>query len=245
MKKTSYSQATKTFMLLTIFAIAMGFLEGIVAVYLRQIYYPGGFTFPLIMLSPEMMKVEWLRETATIVMLGAIAWLAGKNFIQRLSYFLFTFAIWDITYYAALKLILDWPASWLTWDILFLIPVPWLGPVLAPVICSATMILMALLYVLLPERGRPVTITLPDWILTLGGSAFIFYTFIRDYLYLIISSGILKADGNPETAERFRIITTSYIPDHYTWYLFWIGELLILVSIVAVTRRSFRNNPIL
>jgi hypothetical protein len=243
MTKTSYSQAWETFILLTIFGIAMGFLEGIVVVYLRQVYYPKGFDFPLTLLSPEMMRVEWLRETATIVMLGAIGWLAGKNFIRRLSFFLFTFAVWDITYYAALKMILDWPASWLTWDILFLIPVPWLGPVLAPVICSMTMILMALLYILLPERGKPLTITLTDWILVLGGSAFILYTFIRDYLYLIISTGILKGGGNPETSRQFWNATTSYIPDRYSWYLFVIGELLILASLYNVTRRSLGNKP--
>jgi hypothetical protein len=240
--KIAGCNSRNSFLILFIFAIAMGFLEGIVVVYLRQVYYPKGFGFPLTLLSPELMKVEWLRETATIVMLGTIAWLAGKNFIQRLSYFLFTFAIWDITYYAALKLLLDWPASWLTWDILFLIPVPWLGPVLAPVICSVTMILMALLYVLLPERGKPVTINLSDWILVLGGSAFILYTFMRDYLYLIISTGILKGNGNPETVQRFWKATTSYIPDRFSWYLFVAGELLILASMFTVTRRSIRNN---
>jgi hypothetical protein len=239
--KISRSNSPATFLLLAIFAVAMGFLEGIVVVYLRQVYYPKGFDFPLTLLSPEMLKVEWLREIATIIMLGAIAWLAGKNFIQKLSYFLFTFAIWDISYYVALKLILDWPASWLTWDILFLIPIPWLGPVLAPVICSVTMIVMALLYVFLPERGKPVTIRISDWLLVLGGSAFIFYTFIRDYLYLIFNTGILKGNGNPEVGESLWKVLTSYIPDRYSWYLFVIGELLILASMFAVVRRSIGN----
>lgn len=236
--KISRSNSSYTFLLLAIFGLAMGFLEGIVVVYLRQVYYPKGFDFPLTLLSPEMLKVEWLREIATIIMLGTIAWLAGKNFIQRLSYFLFTFAIWDISYYVALKLILDWPASWLTWDILFLIPIPWLGPVLAPVICSVTMIVMALLYVFLPERGKPVTLRISDWLLVLGGSAFIFYTFIRDYLYLIFSTGILKGNNNPEVGESFWKALTSYIPHRYSWYLFVIGELLILASMFAVVRRA-------
>jgi hypothetical protein len=233
---------TRTFLLLAIFAIAMGFLEGIVAVYLRQLYYPEGFHFPLTLLTPEMLKVEWLREIATIVMLVSIAWLAGKNFIQRLSFFLFTFAVWDIFYYVLLKWILDWPSSLLTWDILFLIPIPWLGPVLAPVICSLTMIVMALLYVYLPEKGKPVKIMLWDWVLVLTGSAIIFFTFIWDYLKLIARTGVLSDADNPVIKENFWKAITSFVPDHYNWWLFFAGELLILASLFLVVRKAKSGN---
>jgi hypothetical protein len=229
---------TRTFLLLTVFAIAMGILEGIVVVYVRQLYYPEGFHFPLTLLSPDMLKVEWLREIATIVMLVSIAWLAGKNFIQRLSFFLFTFAVWDIVYYVLLKWILDWPSSLLTWDILFLIPIPWLGPVLAPVICSLTMIVMAVLYAYLPAKGYPFIIRPLDWILILTGSAIIFFTFIRDYLKLIARTGILSDGDNPVIKENFWKAITSFVPDHYNWWLFFAGELLILFSLLLVVRKA-------
>ena len=112
-----------TLILLGIFAIAMGFLEAIVVVYLRALYYPNGFNFPLTMFSQRLIEIEWVREIATVVMIITIAWVAGKNFLQRFSYFLYVFAVWDIFYYVALKVFLDWPASFLTWDLLFLIPV--------------------------------------------------------------------------------------------------------------------------
>jgi len=239
--RNSIRNLHQTFFLLFIFAVAMGFLEGIVAVYLRQLYYPEGFHFPLTLLSPEMLKVEWLREITTIIMLVSIAWLAGRYFIQRLSYFLFTFAVWDIFYYIALKLILDWPSSWLTWDILFLIPVTWLGPVLAPVICSLTMIVMAVLYTYLPGKGHPVIIRPLDWILVLAGSALIFFTFTIDYLNLILRNAKTTDADSPEVKEQFWKAITSFVPDHYNWLIFFAGELLIIGSIYFVVKKSISN----
>jgi hypothetical protein len=135
------------FLWIAVFAIAMGFLEAIVVVYLRELYYPDGFEFPLRLMSADLVRAEWIREIATLVMLAGIGIIAGRNGLQRLFYALFAFGVWDIFYYVALKLLLGWPASLLTWDLLFLIPVSWLGPVLAPAINSLTMILMAMLFI--------------------------------------------------------------------------------------------------
>ncbi|NLI56587.1 hypothetical protein GX420_06385, partial [bacterium] len=99
-----FPKTYKTFIVLTIFGIAMGFLEAIVVVYLREIYYPQGFEFPLNTFSSEMLSIEWIREISTIIMLITIGIITGKNFLQKLSFFLYTFAIWDIFYYVALKL---------------------------------------------------------------------------------------------------------------------------------------------
>ena len=141
-KTHAYSKYTA----LIIFAVAMGFLEAIVVVYVRELYYPEGFAFPLKELPPAIILIELIREFTTMLMLGSVAWISGKIFLKRLSVFLFLFGIWDIIYYLALKIFLDWPESLLTWDILFLIPIAWVGPVLAPVICSIIMILMSLLF---------------------------------------------------------------------------------------------------
>ncbi len=236
--KSSGSTALKIFAWLTVFAVAMGFLEAIVVVYMRQIYYPAGFDFPLSMLSPEMLSVEWIREIATIVMLAAIGILAGKNNLQRLLYFLFSFAIWDIFYYVALWLLLDWPSSLLTWDILFLIPVPWIGPVLAPVICSLTMIFMAISLTCLQEKGYDVRVKLYEWILIYLGAFIIFCTFIWDYSVIILRSGILTGSRTTEGAGQFWQMITEYIPLHYNWIIFAIGEILILVSMILILKRT-------
>jgi hypothetical protein len=234
----SFQEIRKIYIILTIFGIAMGFLEGIVVVYIRQVYYPHGFDFPLTLLSPEMLTVEWIREIATIVMLAAIGWLAGKNILQRLSYFLFTFAIWDIFYYAALILLLDWPPSLFTWDILFLIPVAWIGPVLAPVICSVSMIFMALILTLLPVKGIPVKTGILNWILIFTGAGIILYTYMIDYLKLIFQSGYFSRAESMEAKDHFWKIITSYIPSHYNWFLFSVGEVLILCALGWILTRS-------
>ncbi len=228
------------FFWLAVFAVAMGFLEGIVVVYLRELYYPEGFDFPLKLMSPELVTIEWIREIATLVMLAGVGILTGRNGIQRLLYALFAFGIWDIFYYVALKLLIGWPASLLTWDLLFLIPVSWLGPVLAPVLNSVTMILMALLLVGRQERGYRIKFSLTDWILIFGGALIILYTYLVDYTRLLIESGALASKSDTEGAERLINMITSYIPESYKWPLFIIGEALILAAIANILIKSHK-----
>lgn len=134
-----------------LFALAMGMLEAIVVVYLRRIYYPEGFGFPLAPLEPEMLSAEIVREAMTLVMLATCAFLAGRNAWGRLMAFLVLFGTWDIAYYAGLKLILDWPPHLLTPDILFLIPKVWVGPVLAPLLVASIWVAAGWLL----HRARP------------------------------------------------------------------------------------------
>jgi hypothetical protein len=220
----------RNFMLLALFAIAMGALEAIVVVYLRQIYYPLGFDFQLTLLSPRMLTVECSREAATIVMLVAVGILAGRDTLQRFAYFLYTFAVWDIFYYVWLKLLLDWPSSFLTWDVLFLIPVPWIGPVLAPLICSLTMILLAGIIICLKENGCMIKIKLSEWSLASLGASIILFTFVRDYSEIIFR----------ENRQLIEIIS-GYKPTRYHWELFLLGEILILCSLIMVCRSATAN----
>ena len=99
----------KTITRLTIFSIAMGFLETAVVVYMRKLYYPNGFQFPLVPISPDIASTEFWREAATIIMLIAVGIFAGKNAPQRFVFFLYAFAVWDIFYYVFLFVILSWP----------------------------------------------------------------------------------------------------------------------------------------
>jgi hypothetical protein len=236
--KNTYMSWRLRFFWLAVFAIAMGFLEGIVVVYIRELYYPGGFGFPLKLMSHELVTIEWIREIATLVMLAAIGILTGRNGLQRLFYALFAFGIWDLFYYVALKLLIGWPGSLLTWDLLFLIPVSWLGPVLAPAINSFTMILMALLLIGRQERGYYVKVGISDWILIVGGALVILYTYLADYTRLIIESGVLSGDAGNEAGERFTSMITSYVPDQYRWMLFIAGEVVILAATANILIRS-------
>lgn len=233
----TFAKKYRILILLGIFAIAMGILEAIVVVYLRQIYYPQGFYFPLSMLSHAMVFVEWTREIATIIMLVMIGILAGKDTLQRFLCFLYSFAVWDIFYYAGLKLFLNWPPSFVTWDILFLIPVPWISPVLAPLLCSLTMLLFAGGFICLQERGCTVTIKPYEWGLCFLGSLIILCSFIWDFSTIIIQNGFCSSFRTLSENGHFWQVLSYYTPAYYHWYLFALGELLI----VLVSGRAYRR----
>jgi len=117
----------------------MGYLEAAVVVYLRAIYYPEGFSFPLKPMDPGILGVEIGREAATVVMIFAVAWAAARSRWQTLIGFALVFGVWDIAYYVGLKILLGWPASPFELDVLFLIPIVWVGPVWAPSLIALPM----------------------------------------------------------------------------------------------------------
>jgi hypothetical protein len=163
-----------------LFAVAMGFLEAAVVVYLRLHFYPHGFAFPLSDIPKGILVVEVIREVATIVMLAAVGWIAGRNPLCRFAYFSITFGLWDIFYYVFLKLTLDWPASLFTDDILFLIPLPWVSPVLAPVLVSLCLITAGIAVVHRDSVGKPVTIAPLRWAIISLGGLLILASFLTD-----------------------------------------------------------------
>ena len=233
----------KKFIPITVFAIAMGFLEAAVVVYLRQIYYPAGFSFPLNPhISQNILLIEWSREICTIVMLACVGIVAAENFVKRLCYFLFAFGVWDIFYYVGLKIFLNWPESLLTWDLLFLIPVPWVGPVLAPVICSLTMIFLAINVIFVEERyGVLLKGKFIDWLLAILGSLIIYATFTLDFTKLIITGGFITKFSTLATDVEFAKVVSLYKPQKFLWFPFILGELLILISFFKVWYENMKN----
>jgi hypothetical protein len=165
---------------LFLFAIAMAFVESAVVVYLRAIYYPEGFAFPLQSLTDYKIIIEVCREVATIVMLMAVAHISGKKFWERFAYLIFIFGIWDIFYYVWLKVLLNWPATLLDWDILFLIPLPWIGPVIAPVSISIIMIVCSILIIRSINNGYEFRPTLSAFVIAIGATFIILYSFMYD-----------------------------------------------------------------
>ncbi len=126
------------------FAVAMGFLEAIVVVYIRHLLgmvpTPVDLKIEVVRQIPRwLINTERVREACTIVMLAALGWLAGRSRWERVGVFLWAFGIWDLTYYLGLYLFLRWPPSLTTIDCLFLIPVPWIAPVWLPMAAATLM----------------------------------------------------------------------------------------------------------
>ena len=183
-----------------LFGVAFGYLEAAVVSYLRalhepvrQRYYPGrpaSELFPLLTLEQtraaareqiRVIEVEIGREAATLVMLAAVALAVSENAGQWAAAFAIAFGTWDLAFYAGLKLLLDWPASLGTWDILFLIPVPWVAPVLAPSLVAAAMIAAGIWHLRRESSGDPVRIAAPQWAGIFAGAVILIVSFTLDY----------------------------------------------------------------
>lgn len=206
-------------MISSLFAIAMAYLESSVVVYLRELYYPDGFSFPLREMPLFIMVTEIGRETATIIMLYTYAYTAGRNRREIFAYFSIIFGIWDIWYYIWLKVLIDWPASLLEWDILFLIPAPWVGPVLAPVIVSLALIAAGYVILHFEIRHKPLLLRPADWLLEVAAGLIIICSFLTN-------------------ADSFAAFNS---PETYPWWIFCLG---LTGGLVVFIRRVIKNMQI-
>lgn len=191
-----------------IFSIAMAYLESAVVVYLRYLYYPMGFIFPIKMIPNQTLFIELGREAATIIMLLAIALLSSKLTRQRIFFFFFAFGVWDIFYYIWLKIFINWPQTLLADDLLFLIPVPWIAPIVAPILISVLFITISIMALKKIEKGKQVEISKTNAAIILVGVLLILISFMWNY--------------------RERLISTS--PVEFFWMVFIIGLLLMIAG---------------
>lgn len=173
---------------LAAFAVAMAFVEAAAVVYLRQII-GGGPIFPMKEIPATLLVVEISRETATIAMLVLVAVLSVRGGLRRVGAFLLVFAVWDIFYYVWLYATIGWPAGLLDWDVLFLIPFPWVGPVWSVLLISAGMIAFSVRFLGAPEEARFV----PGrwgWASGVAGAGAIVATYILEWKKIGYGAGI-------------------------------------------------------
>jgi hypothetical protein len=207
---------------LALYAIAMGLLEAAVVVYLRELFYPDGFRFPLVPLPARLAFLEVAREGCTVVMLVSVAVLCRTDRLDAFFVFAFLFGAWDLVYYAGLKLLLGWPASLLTWDVLFLIPLPWVGPVIAPVGVSLLFIAVFLIHTRLRSRRRILVPRPAEWASAIAGALAVIVAF----------------------CWRFRAAMTEPEPGGFPWWLFAAGIVLGAAPFVRAARRAIAERPV-
>jgi len=221
--------ARRRWIWVVVFAMAFAYVESAVVVYLRKIYFDGSFDFPIATLWKDgrrvldpLIPVEMGREAATLVMLAAAGILAGRSGLQRFSFFMIAFGVWDLFYYLWLKVILGWPQSLMTWDLLFYIPLPWVGPVIAPVLIAATMTAAGTALIFLEDKGYRIRWRWVDWVIELGCAAVLIVSFCWDW------RNILRVpDGT----------AYSGIPNPFAWWLF-LPAYLVAVLYFAVRLRQ-------
>lgn len=166
---------------LTVFAIAFGFVEAAVVIYLRELFYPGGFRFPLVALPATTAGIEVVREAATLVMLWAAAALSARSGWGRFGAFALVFGVWDLAFYAALWLVLRWPESLATWDVLFLIPGIWTGPVWSAAIVAALLILCGAAIFKADDEGKVPRTSVAAWLGAAASLALLLTAFLWNH----------------------------------------------------------------
>jgi hypothetical protein len=210
-----------------LFAAAMAWVEAAVVYYLRVLIgRVEPYQLDPLPMSVGLGKIELVREVATMVMLFTVGWLAGRTWRTRLSYTLLAFGVWDILYYVFLAVIGPWPRSIWDWDILFLIPLPWWGPVLAPALIAVLMIVGGTLVTQFDEPNRPVWPVRLAWALNFGGVALALYVFM---------AGAIRVAGQGEQAIR------EVLPVSFNWPLFAAALALLAAPIVDVGRQIWRR----
>lgn len=217
----------------------MAYLESSVVVYIRALYYPDGFAFPLKLMSQGIMITELFRELATMVMLIGAAYIAAKKPVERFAYFIYSFAVWDIFYYVFLKVLIDWPQSMFTWDILFLIPTTWVGPVIAPVINSVTMIILALIILYLSNVLNTVKIKFVFWCMLIVGSLLTIWVYVKDYIFFMLQKFTIAEIFDMSNTKATMEYALVYVPQRFDWILFGIAELVFFTTIIWLYRSNF------
>lgn len=226
----------------TLFSVAMAMLESSVVIYLRELYYPGGFQFPLRATSTTIAVTELLRELATLIMLLGIGMLVGKKKQERFAWFIYSFAIWDIFYYVFLYLIIGWPTSLLDWDVLFLIPIMWVGPVWAPLLLSGLMVLLALSILKFSRQSQNASLKLHEWFLFITGSFIVIIAFCKDFYLFMVSHfptiPVTQLFYSKHTIEY----ATQYVPVRFDVALFLFGCVIICTGIGTYVFRNRKEN---
>ena len=217
------ARARACWLVVVVFAIAMAWLESATVYYLRVLV---GRLDPYqanpLPIDGALGPVELVREAATLVMLLTVGMLAGRTWQTRLAYSAIAFGVWDIFYYVFLKVIYDWPKSLFDWDILFLLPLPWWGPVLAPVSVASLMILWGTL-VSQRRRESSRTSVASTWVLASIGIVLALYTFMADALH-VVHHGV----------DATRMV----LPKTFKWSVFVVALALMAAPVAHMTRDS-------
>jgi hypothetical protein len=215
--------------LVVLFATAMAWVEASVVFYLRvMIRRVQPYQLDPLPSSFGLGEAELVREAATLVMLLTVGWLAGVDWRSRLGYFVLGFGIWDIAYYIFLVPLTGWPKSLLDWDILFLIPLPWWGPVLAPASIALLLVMGGTLVTQFPHGDRNPWPRRYAWLPGTLGMTLALYTFMADSLRAL-----------PEGPSAVR----NVLPVSFDWMLFTIALALMTIPLLDMVWQRWILSP--
>jgi hypothetical protein len=218
-------------LIVILFAAAMAWVESATVFYLRTLSgriqpYQSA---PLSMSSgTHLAGIEAIREFATLIMLVTVGCLAGSSWRSRIAYGMIAFGIWDMLYYVFLAAISPWPRSIWDWDVLFLLPLPWWGPVIAPVIVSALLIMSGTLITQNDRSGRPFWPKPWAVVTSFLGAGLALYVFMMTAIHVI-----LLGDGDKALS--------NLLPTRFDWPLFIAAVILMAAPLFDLIRQLLRR----
>jgi hypothetical protein len=216
------ARARTCWWLVVVFAIGMAWVEAACVYYLRvMVDRINPYQADPLPIRGVLGQVELVREAATLVMLLTIGMLAGRTWHTRLAYAAIAFGVWDIFYYVFLKLICDWPKSLFDWDVLFLLPLPWWGPVLAPASIAMLMIVWG---TLVTQSTDPESVYASSrwWLVSWSGIVLALYAFMADSLH---------------TVHQGLEVTRTVLPTAFNWPVFVVALTLMAAPVAQIAWR--------
>jgi hypothetical protein len=211
-------------LLVVTFAIAMAWIESATVYYLRtMVDRIEPYQHNPLPIQGNLGAVELAREAATLVMLVTVGALAGRTLQTRLGYTAIAFGAWDVFYYVFLRIMTGWPRSILDWDVLFLLPLPWWGPVLAPVSIALLMIVWGTLVSQRHRDGAEIPTTATTWWLTSFGITLALYVFMADALASL-----------PHGIDATRLV----LPKTFNWLVFVVALALMSAPVAQLAWRT-------
>ena len=217
----------KRWIIVFIFALAMAWMESATVVYLRTLVNRiEPYQATPLPVSVGLGQTEIVREAATLIMLLTVGLLAGRTWRSRLAYAMIAFGVWDMFYYVFLAVITGWPRSIMDWDVLFLIPLPWWGPVLSPVLIALLLVIGGTLVSQFDRPDRPIWPGWKAWVFNLSGVALALYVFMAD--------AVQRASHGAEAVRQS-------LPATFNWPLFGLALILLAVPIFQVLGQIDRH----
>lgn len=221
---------------IVIFSMAFAWVESAVVVYLRDIYFDGNFSFPLTVkwvdgkhVVDPLVRIEFGREIATMIILIAVGWISGKNRFQKFCFFMIAFGVWDIFYYVWLFVMVGWPESLLTWDLLFYVPLPWVGPVISPLLIAITMVVAGSLILYFDQKGYEMRWRWYDMGIELMCALVMIVAFCWDW------KNILQIPGD---------IQRSGFPNPFAWWLYLPAYCFSITYLILRLRQWITAKPL-
>ncbi|CAN5476723.1 hypothetical protein BH10BAC1_BH10BAC1_14050 [soil metagenome] len=103
------------------------------------------------------------------------------------------------------------------------------------------MIVLTFVVVYFQEKDKHVSITFIEWMLFVFGSITAIISFLWDYIIYVSEYGMDNGIWTLSSNQNMFNEVKNYVPQHFNWCLFAIGQGIICLAIAMIYRRIKRS----